>query len=62
MTEFIAMGGYAFYVWTSVAVFFGVLAAEALASLAQRRRVLSEIRGRLQRRAARAQPPRGEAP
>lgn len=53
MAEFLAMGGYGFYVWTSIAVFFLVLAAEAIAPNAQRRRVLAEIRGRVQRRAAR---------
>ena len=53
MAEFVAMGGYAFYVWASVATFVIVLAIEALAPLAQRRRALAEIRGRLQRRAHR---------
>ncbi|KAB2899817.1 MAG: heme exporter protein CcmD [Dokdonella sp.] len=62
MAEFIAMGGYAFYVWASIGVFVGVLALDALAPLAQRRRVLADIRGRLQRRAAREQREHGGSP
>lgn len=58
MTQFLSMGGYGAYVWPSYAVFFLVLAIEALAPRAQRRRVLAEIRGRAQRRAART----GETP
>jgi heme exporter protein D len=53
MSEFLAMGGYAAYVWPAYAVFFVVLAIEALAPRAQRRRVLADIRGRVQRRSAR---------
>lgn len=53
MREFLAMGGYAIYVWPSYAVFFIVLALDAFAPLAQRRRVLSELRGRIKRREAR---------
>ncbi|MFC4821653.1 heme exporter protein CcmD [Dokdonella ginsengisoli] len=53
MNEFLSMGGYAGYVWPAYAVFFVVLAIEALAPRAQRRRVLAEIRGRIQRRTAR---------
>jgi heme exporter protein D len=50
MSDFLAMGGYGGYVWGSYAVFFIVLAIDALAPRAQRRRVLSELRGRLLRR------------
>ncbi|MEO7063283.1 MAG: heme exporter protein CcmD [Dokdonella sp.] len=53
MAEFLAMGGYAGYVWPSYAVFFIVLALDALAPLAYRRRVLTELRGRLKRRQTR---------
>ena len=53
MAEFLAMGGYAGYVWPAYAVFFLVLGAEALAPRARRRRVLAELRTRLKRRAAR---------
>lgn len=55
MAEFFAMGGYGFYVWTSIAVFFLTLAIEAITPNAQRRRVLADIRGRVQRRAGREQ-------
>jgi len=50
MAEFLAMGGYGGYVWGSYAVFFIVLAIDALAPRAQRRRAVSELRGRLLRR------------
>ncbi len=53
MADFFAMGGYAGYVWPSYAVFFIVLAIDALAPRLQRRRVLKELRGRLKRRSAR---------
>jgi heme exporter protein D len=53
MNDFFAMGGYGGYIWTAYAVFFIVLALEALAPLAQRRRVLADLRGRLKRRATR---------
>ena len=44
MAEFVAMGGYAAYVWPSYAVFVLVLALEALAPRFQRKRVLAELR------------------
>jgi heme exporter protein D len=53
MAEFFAMGGYAGYVWPAYAVFFIVLTIDALVPRLQRRRLLKELRGRLQRRAAR---------
>ncbi len=53
MAEFFAMGGYGAYIWPSYAVFFIVLAIDAFAPLAQRRRVLTELRGRLKRRQTR---------
>jgi heme exporter protein D len=52
MTEFFAMGGYAHYVWPAYAVFFVVLALDAIAPRMQRRRVLAELRARLARRRA----------
>ena len=57
MADFLAMGGYATYVWASYAVFFIVLAIEALAPLAQRKRVLADLRGRLKRRQSRTGSP-----
>lgn len=56
MSDFLAMGGYGAYVWGSYAVFFIVLALEALAPRATRRRVLTELRGRLRRREQRNEP------
>jgi heme exporter protein D len=53
MAEFLAMGGYAGYVWPAYAVFVLVLGAEALAPRVRRRRVLAELRARRERRAAR---------
>ena len=52
MTEFLAMGGYAHYVWPAYAVFFIVLTLDAIAPRMQRRRVLAELRARLARRRA----------
>jgi heme exporter protein D len=57
MNDFLAMGGYGAYIWSAYAVFFIVLALEALAPLAQRKRVLADIRGRLKRREAREAKP-----
>ena len=57
MNDFFAMGGYGAYIWPAYAVFVIVLALEAFAPLAQRRRLLAEIRGRLKRREAREAKP-----
>jgi heme exporter protein D len=57
MSDFFAMGGYGAYVWPAYAVFVVVLALEAYAPLAQRKRLLADIRGRLQRREARGNKP-----
>jgi heme exporter protein D len=53
MAEFFAMGGYAMYIWPSYAVFFVVLAIDAIAPRVRRKRVLAEIRGKLKRRQSR---------
>lgn len=53
MKDFLAMGGYAAYVWPSYAVFFVVLIADALAPMLRRRRLVRELRGRMARQAAR---------
>jgi heme exporter protein D len=45
MSQFLAMGGYAVYVWPAYAVFF----------LVRRRRNLRELRARLARQTARQQ-------
>ncbi len=41
MSEWLAMGGYGAYVWPAYAVFLVVLALDALAPRAQRRRLLA---------------------
>jgi len=53
MSEFLAMGGYGAYVWTSYALFFIVLAADAIAPLRERRRALRDLQGRMKRQAMR---------
>lgn len=57
MADFFAMSGYAAYIWPSYAVFFIVLAIDAIAPRVRRKRVLAEIRGKLQRRQARETAP-----
>ena len=53
--HFLAMGGYATYVWPSFALFFIVLIADYLSPSFRRRRQLRELRGRMARQAARQQ-------
>ncbi|MGA8278985.1 MAG: heme exporter protein CcmD [Rhodanobacteraceae bacterium] len=57
MADFLAMGGYAGYIWSAYAVFFVVLLFDALAPLVRRRRVLAELRGRLTRQLSRRNTP-----
>ncbi|HEX7369843.1 MAG TPA: heme exporter protein CcmD [Rhodanobacteraceae bacterium] len=60
MIQWLAMGGYAMYVWPAYAVFFIVLAWDWFAPAWRRRRLARELRGRIARehtrntRAARA--------
>ena len=51
--SFLAMGGYAAYVWPAYAVFFIVLIADSIAPRLRRRRVLGELRARLARQSVR---------
>jgi len=53
MHDFLDMGGYGGYVWGAYAVFFIVMAFDAFAARAQRRRQLAQVRGRIKRAAAR---------
>ncbi len=53
MTEFLHMGGYAFYVWTSYGVVFLVLVLNIVQPIMQQRTALKNIRRKRQR--ARAQ-------
>ena len=57
MSDFFAMSGYAAYIWPSYAVFFAVLAIDAIAPRLRRKRVLAEIRGKLARRQTREATP-----
>ncbi|MGH8146679.1 MAG: heme exporter protein CcmD [Rhodanobacteraceae bacterium] len=49
MMHWLAMGGYAMYVWPAYAVFFIVLAWDWLAPAMKRRRLTRELRGRIAR-------------
>ena len=50
LNEFLHMGGYGFYVWTSYGIAFLVLVANLIMPVVQRRKHLKRI-ARLQRRA-----------
>ena len=52
LTEFLHMGGYAFYVWTSYGLTLLVLLANIVMPLRQRKKLLSDI-ARAARRARR---------
>jgi len=41
--EFLAMGGYGFYVWTSYAISFVVLLLNVIVPMAQRKQLLREL-------------------
>jgi len=49
LTEFLHMGGYAFYVWTSYGIALVVLVANVLVPMRQRRKLLADIARRLRR-------------
>ena len=51
--SFLAMGGYAAYVWPAYAVFFIVLIADTIAPRLRRQRLLCELRARFARQSAR---------
>ena len=51
--SFLAMGGYASYVWPAYAVFFIVLIADTIAPRLRRQRLLRELRARFARQSAR---------
>ena len=53
LQSFLAMGGYAAFVWPAYAVFFVVLAVDYLSPALRRRRLLRDIRARIARRNAR---------
>ncbi|SFM95701.1 heme exporter protein CcmD [Dokdonella immobilis] len=49
MSEFLAMGGYGAYVWSSYAIFMLFLLFDFIAPRLRNRRVIAELRGRLKR-------------
>lgn len=49
MNEFLAMGGYGAYVWSSYAIFALALLIDYLAPRLRNRRVIAELRGRMKR-------------
>jgi heme exporter protein D len=49
VSEFLNMGGYAFYVWTSYALAAVVLIANLIAPVLQARRQKRELAGKLKR-------------
>jgi heme exporter protein D len=49
MSEFLAMGGYAVYVWPSFLLALIVLVANIVAPMRQRKRVLTDIARKLRR-------------
>ncbi|HXE77815.1 MAG TPA: heme exporter protein CcmD [Rhodanobacter sp.] len=53
MQAFLAMGGYAAYVWPAYAVFLVVLLGDSLVPTLRRRRIVRELRAHLVRQAAR---------
>ncbi|HEX7339221.1 MAG TPA: heme exporter protein CcmD [Rhodanobacteraceae bacterium] len=53
LQSFLAMGGYAGYVWSAYAVFFVVLLIDYLAPVVRHRQLLRQLRARLARQQAR---------
>jgi heme exporter protein D len=53
LQSFLAMGGYAIYIWPAYGVFFIVLLIDWFAPQLRRRRVLRELRARMARQDAR---------
>ncbi|MFZ1839409.1 MAG: heme exporter protein CcmD [Dokdonella sp.] len=49
MNEFLAMGGYGAYVWSSYAIFALGLLIDYLTPRLRNRRVIAELRGRMKR-------------
>ncbi|NRB25464.1 heme exporter protein CcmD [Shewanella sp.] len=49
LSDFLNMGGYAFYVWLAYGVTFGSLGILVMQSMGQKRKVLTEIAKQIQR-------------
>jgi len=54
MTEFFAMGGYGFYVWSSMGMVLFLLLLEPLLLHLQRKRIIKNIQRQIRREAARS--------
>lgn len=50
-SEFFNMGGYAFYVWTSYALFLVVIVANIILPVMQRKKVITQIKRTIRREA-----------
>lgn len=55
LADFLDMGGYAFYVWTSYLFFAVVMGLNLLLPLLDKRKVMKLLKARMQRDAARGQ-------
>ncbi len=55
VSDFLAMGGYSGYVWSSIAIFVGMLAIDFISPRLRRRRVLAELRARVRRQQRKSQ-------
>ncbi len=49
MSEFLRMGGYAFYVWTSYGLAFVLMTALVVSPLIEKKRLIEGIRRKLRR-------------
>ncbi len=49
MSEFLRMGGYAFYVWSSYGLAFVLMTALAIAPMIEKKRLIEGIRRKLRR-------------
>jgi heme exporter protein D len=49
MDDFLAMGGYGAYVWSSYAIFMGAMLIDYIAPRLRNRQVIAELRGRIKR-------------
>lgn len=49
LTDFLDMGGYALYVWSAYGIFFAFVALSLLQPRLARRRIMKQLRARLER-------------
>jgi heme exporter protein D len=57
MSEFFAMGGHGFYIWTAYAVFVLILIVDAIAPIVRSRKTLQDLRNRYRREQTRKERP-----